>query len=101
MPEFKPNEPIETAESAIVVEQPPDRPLGAGRHRFRLVVVDDAGNQSQPDEITVIVIDDQAPTAVLEGPGRISFGKAIDLSGVKSTDAGGGRIVRYIWTLLD
>lgn len=52
MPVFTPNRPIETREPLIKVE--PDN-LPPGRYRFRLVVVDDDGNASAPDEVTVTI----------------------------------------------
>jgi hypothetical protein len=47
---FKVNEPLETREPFIAVDR-----LPLGRHRFQLVVEDQFGNASQPDEITVTV----------------------------------------------
>ena len=96
MPEFATNVPIETAEPRIEVTNA----LKPGRHRFRLVVVDDSGNESQPDLVDIIVLDRGAPTAVLDAPREVPFGQRFNLSGERSTDAGGGAIVRYIWTLL-
>jgi len=50
MARFEPNKPQETRESVILVEG-----LPLGNHVFRLVVVDDSGNTSEPDQITVTV----------------------------------------------
>jgi hypothetical protein len=44
MVQFRLNQTIETTEPTITV----DAGLPAGRHRFQLVVIDDAGNRSQP-----------------------------------------------------
>ena len=74
--------------------------MALGRQRFRLIVVDDAGLESQPDEVVVIVADQDAPTAVLRGPRITGFGRSFDLDGSASQDAGGGRIVQYVWTYL-
>ena len=73
--------------------------MGIGRQRFRLIVVDDAGLRSAPDEITVIVADQDAPTAVLRGPRITAFGRSFNLDGSASQDIG-GRIVQYVWTYL-
>jgi hypothetical protein len=101
MSEFKPNEPVETTDAKVEVTITPDNPLRTGRHRFRLVVVDDSGNTSAPDEVDVFVMDESAPTAVLEAPKRVRFGESFPMSGARSIDAGGGTIVRYIWTLIE
>ena len=45
--------PVESAEPAIEVTVDPAAPLSVGRHTFQLVVVDDAGNESQPDSVDV------------------------------------------------
>lgn len=50
MPRFEPNRPQETTETSVVVES-----LPLGVHRFQLVVVDQSGNQSDPDELVVTV----------------------------------------------
>jgi len=52
VPVFTPNQPVVTRESSVVVENR----LEPGRHRFRLVVVDDDGNESAPDEVVVVVL---------------------------------------------
>jgi hypothetical protein len=101
MAEFQPGQTIETEESTIEVTVTENRPLAVGRHRFRLVVVDDSGNESAPDTVVVHVVDDQAPTAILTAPERVSFGVSFPLDGSRSSDVGGGRIVRYLWTLMD
>ena len=101
MAEFKINTPISTDQPVIeVTVAAPAQPLAVGRHRFRLVVADDSNNLSDPDEIDVIVRDAVKPTAVLEGPRLVDFGAAFELSGRRSTDAGGGKVVKFIWTLV-
>ncbi len=100
MAEFIVNQDIKTEEPRIEVTITQDSPLKPGRHRFRLVVTDDAGNISIPDEIQVIVADTDNPTAVLRGPSSVSAGKSFELDGTRSIDAGGGRIEAYIWTYL-
>ncbi len=99
MAEFQPNAPIETTDPTIEVTVTPAKPLPVGRKRFQLVVVDDSGNQSDPDVVEVIVRDAQKPTAVIDAPRLVDFGKSFQLSGTRSSDVG-GRVVKYVWTLL-
>ena len=99
MAEFQPNAPIETTDPTIEVTVTPAKPLPVGRKRFQLVVVDDSGNQSDPDVVEVIVRDAQKPTAVIDAPRLVDFGKSFQLSGARSSDVG-GRVVKYVWTLL-
>ncbi|MDH5666844.1 MAG: hypothetical protein OEY86_02385 [Nitrospira sp.] len=98
---FRAGVPIETAESVISVDATPDRPLPVGRHTFQLEVVDDSGNRSDPDRVVVIVRDETNPTAVLDAPKTVGFGLSFPLSGKQSSDPPPGKIVRYIWTLVD
>lgn len=100
MAEFVINADVVTNEPTVEVTVTPDRPMALGRQRFRLIVVDDSGNRSAPDEVTVIVADQDAPTAVLRGPRITAFGRSFDLDGSASFDAGGGRVVQYVWTYL-
>lgn len=51
MPVLTIGQPLETRRPTLLVENK----LAAGSHRFALVVVDDAGNQSAPDELVVTV----------------------------------------------
>lgn len=51
MPKFELNQPITTETPVITV----DAGLHPGRYRFRLVVVDQAGNRSEPVEREVII----------------------------------------------
>ena len=101
MAEFKPGEPLETETPDVEVTVTPTAPLPIGRHRFQLVVEDDSGNRSEPVVAEVIVRDTQRPTAVLDAPRQVDFGRSFQLSGRRSTDIAGGRIVKYIWTRLD
>ncbi len=89
---------ISTETPTIEVTVDPSKPLPIGRQRFRLVVVDDSGNVSQGDEVDVIVADQTAPTAVLGAPRVVASGSSFKLDGSKSFDAGGGRVVKYVWT---
>ena len=109
MAEFKVNVPVAQADPVVKVESSPDLPIPLGVNRFRLIVVDDAGNESEPAFLNVIVRDDDKPTAVLQmvdDAGAVidpvvSFGKTFILSADKSADAPPGKIVEYRFTLLD
>lgn len=90
------NQPVGTLEAGFTVPQPAGHPLAVGRHRFRLFVNDDSGNQSLPAEVQVMVVDNIAPTAVLEAPKQVLQLQPFQLSGARSSDAG-GRVVRFEW----
>lgn len=100
MADFVINTDITTDTPTIEVTVSPDRPLPTGRHRFRLIVVDDAGNRSAADEVEMIIADQSAPTAVLNVPRIVAFGNSFNLDGSRSFDVGGGRIVQFVWTYL-
>lgn len=100
MAKFIPGQTVVTSDSQVEVTVPVDAPLAPGRHRFQLVVVDDAGNESAPAIAEIIVIDDSKPTAVLDAPARVSQGASFKLSGVRSADLPPGKIVQYRWTQL-
>ena len=99
MPDFQPGTTLETAESSVAVEASAQNPLPPGKMTFQLVVIDDAGNESQPVTADVFVLDTQAPTAILVAPSKVPAGQAFKLDGSRSTDIG-GKIVRYRWTRL-
>jgi hypothetical protein len=84
----------------LTIEIDATNPMKSGQYRFQLVVVDDAGNKSGPALLTVTIVDDQLPTARITGPETVSFNAGFTLSGQGSTDAGGGVITQYIWTLV-
>ena len=100
MAEFAVNADVTTDTPTVEVTINPDRPLPLGRQRFRLIVVDDAGNRSQADEVTIIIADEGAPTAVLRAPRIVAGGSSFTLDGSASFDTGGGRVVQYVWTYL-
>ncbi|MCP4378553.1 MAG: hypothetical protein GY794_20550 [bacterium] len=98
---------VETADSQLVIQMP-DQKLAVGQHRFNLTVEDDSGNASTAAQITVLVVDTTAPTAVLDlhdergrtvTDGRISFGSGFILSGKRSVDIG-GTVARYRWEVV-
>jgi hypothetical protein len=101
------NQTVETTDSELVIQMPNNK-LNVGKHSFSLTVEDNSGNTSVPATITVIVVDDQAPTAVLDlhdeqgrtvTDGRVSFGAGFILSGKRSADIGGA-IVKYVWEVV-
>jgi hypothetical protein len=100
MAEFVINKDITTTTPTIEVTLSPDKPLPLGRQRFQLIVVDDSGNKSGADVVEVIIADTTAPTAVLNAPKTAPFGTSFTLDGTKSFDAGGGKVVQYVWTYL-
>lgn len=93
--------PIETAEPKIEVDVNADNPLPIGRHVFSLRVVDDSGNTSAPAEVEVVVLDDQAPTAILRAPRQVPPGQSFVLDGSESADLPPGRIVQFTWTMVE
>ncbi len=92
---------VESADPGVEVTISPDAPLAVGRHRFQLIVVDDAGNSSLPDAVDIIVRDSKNPTAVITAPTQVEFGESFGLDGRRSSDVAPGRVVKYIWTLID
>jgi hypothetical protein len=100
MANFVPGTDITTDVPTIEVTVSSDKPLPMGRQVFRLVVVDDAGNTSKPDQVEVIIADQEAPTAVLRAPKVTAAGKSFNLDGSASFDVGGGKVVKWIWTYL-
>ena len=71
-------------------------------HHFQLIVVDDAGNESAPATATVVIKDSTRPTAVLTvAPTQVDPGVSFRLDGTKSADVAPGKIVQYVWTMVD
>jgi len=100
--------PVKTNDATLTITLPNEK-LKVGSHTFQLQVADDAGNVSAPARVLVIVVDTQAPTAVLTvsdeqgrplADNRIGFGRGFILDGRKSVDIGGS-IVSYTWTLVE
>lgn len=84
--------------------------LPVGRHVFQLVVVDDSGNESAPALVSIIVQDQERPTAVIdtidargtrspEPTVAIPFGQRFSLTGERSSDVGGA-VRQWRWTLM-
>ena len=92
------NQPIVTATAELTVTASPASPFLPGRYVVQLIVVDDSGNRSQPVVIALNVVDDEAPTAVITGPERVSVtAPSVTLSGAASSDVG-GTVQRYRWS---
>jgi chitodextrinase len=96
------NQPVESAapDATLVVTANAAQPLPVGAYTFQLEVVDNAGNRSKPVQARVVVVDNQAPTAIISAPRTVPFGTEFTLSGAESSDVGGGTIAKYIWTLI-
>ena len=96
------NQPVEgtAPDATLTIAVDAGRPLAVGSYTFQLEVVDDSGNRSQPAHVRLVVLDNQAPSAVISAPRSVPFNTAFTLSGAESQDVGGGRIARYIWTLV-
>ena len=93
---------LTTAESSVEVTVSPAAPIAPGIHHFQLVVVDEAGNQSEPATVGVIIKDTLKPTAVITAaPSQVDPGQSFRLDGSKSSDLPPGKIVNYIWTMID
>jgi hypothetical protein len=109
MPEFKPNQPVAQKEPIVRVDVSTAAPLPLGANRFRLIVVDDAGNESEPTFLDVVVRDLDKPTAVLDvvdANGKridpvVPRGQSFTLSGARSADVAPGKVVEYRFTLVD
>ena len=92
MATFKPNSDIsvQAAEPKLDVVATATNPLKVGKHVFRLVVRDDAGNDSDPALVTIIVVDTERPTAVVD---------VMLATGERSADIG-GKVALWQWELL-
>ena len=110
MARFQRNQPVEQANPQVKVDFAPNQQLDVGPNRFELVVIDDAGQESEPVAIEVVVLHDAKPTAVLDvlaangnrlQPAKIKRGQKISLSGKRSTDKAPGKIVKYRFTWVD
>jgi len=98
MAEFIIGKEISTEKPTVEVTITPTSRLAVGRHRFRLVVVDDSGNPSKADEVEIIVADREAPTAILRAPSVVGVGQSFTLDGSASFDVGGGSVTQWVWT---
>ena len=91
--------PGDDAKVRVVVDRA--NPIPLGEHRFVLVAVDDAGNESLPSEVVVTVFDDKQPVAKLSvvPSENLSFGDSFVLSAEGSFDVG-GTIREYRWFMV-
>lgn len=80
--------------------------LPLGNYQFQLVVTDNGGYVSMAAQVTVIIIDNVAPTARLDArnvggellpKNSVPYKEDFILDGSRSVDAGGGNIVSYTW----
>ena len=94
------NRPVEAAAPDATLVITMDRPLPVGSYLFQLEVIDNSGNRSQPVQARLIVVDTQAPSAIISAPRTVPFNTEFTLSGIESRDVGGGTIASYVWTLL-
>jgi hypothetical protein len=101
MPEFnQPGDEHVTERPEIEVTVNRERPLPPGTYVFGLRVVDNDDNVSDLATTKVVVVD-PGPSAVIDGPEQVGFGERFVLSGERSSDIEPGRIVRYLWTLVE
>jgi hypothetical protein len=100
MATFQPGTEIETSEPTVEVTVTASQPITPGAHSFQLIVVDDAGNKSEPMVVRLVVRDTQRPTAVLIAPEVVEFGQSFVLDGRRSSDVPPGRVVRFVWTMV-
>ncbi|HEU4621363.1 MAG TPA: hypothetical protein VFS42_03990 [Burkholderiaceae bacterium] len=101
---------VEAPEPLLDVQVAANAPLKVGKHVFQLIVRDDTGNESAPATVTIIVEDQERPTAVIdtidpagarnpEPEVKIPFGRAFVLTGERSSDVG-GEVKLWRWELL-
>jgi hypothetical protein len=101
---------VKSDEPLLDVAASPQTPLKPGKHVFQLVVTDDAGNESAPANVTIIIEDQERPTAVIdlleerggriaEPEVRLAFGQAFRLTGDRSSDVG-GEVKVWNWSLV-
>jgi len=93
---------LSTNENSVEVTVAAAAPIVPGVHHFQLVVVDDSGNHSDPATVAVVVKDSVKPTAVITAaPSQVEPGQSFRLDGSKSSDVPPGKIVSFIWTMID
>jgi hypothetical protein len=101
--DLKINQPIEAnaPDTQLTITVDSNNPMKIGTYLFQLEVIDNSGNRSKPATARITVIDQTAPTAIITPPTTtVPFAQGFTLSGKESTDAGGGEITKYIWTLV-
>jgi hypothetical protein len=93
-----------TADPTFILSATAVTALGAGTHSVSLVVVDESGNESEPDDTTLTIAGcgDNAPAAVAGGPYSTASGDPVTLDGSFSSDPDafcGDSITEYRWTV--
>ncbi len=101
MSEFVIGTPLETTDATIEVTVNVQKPIPVGKHRFQLLVVDDSGNKSLPSVVDVVVKDSQNPTAIVTAPSQVEYGKSFVLDGRTCSDVPPGKVVKYVWVMLE
>ncbi|HEY7493986.1 MAG TPA: hypothetical protein VIH59_23150 [Candidatus Tectomicrobia bacterium] len=97
--ELTPNQEIPTSDAVLeIVSEGASLPVG--QHIFQVVVVDSSGNRSVPATAEVIIVDTEAPTAVLDvrPSSRVELGSPFSLSAERSLGIRPEEQVQYIWT---
>jgi hypothetical protein len=93
---------ITTTEPTVSVDVTPTSAIPPGVHHFQLIVIDDAGNASDPATAQIVIKDSTKPTAVLAVvPTQVDPGVSFRLDGRNSSDVPPGKIAQFIWTLID
>ncbi len=98
---FKPGVTVRTKDPKLLIAADPQQPIPKGKWRFRLEVIDDSGNRSEPDHAVVHVRDTRRPVAVIKAPSQVELGEAFLLDASDSYDIPPGRVAWYCWTLLE
>src|SRR5215510_7295648 len=98
VPELTPNKEIPTPDPTLEIVSDGGS-LPVGKQVFQLVIVDSSGNRSAPVTAEVIIVDTQAPTAVLDvsPKSRVEFGSPVTLSAERSLGIRPDEQVQYIW----
>jgi hypothetical protein len=93
---------VVTTENVVEVTVSPTSMIPPGVHHFQLIVVDDAGNASDPATAEVVIRDSTKPTAVLRiAPTQVEPGQSFRLDGSASSDVPPGKVAQYIWLMVD
>ena len=102
MANFQVGTKVTTPENTVSVDVTPTSPIAPGVHHFQLIVVDEAGNASDAATAQIVIKDTTKPTAVLAiVPSQVDPGVSFRLDGSKSSDLPPGKIVQFIWTMVD
>ena len=109
MAKFVKSVPVYQGDPQVPLEALADPPWPAGTARLQLVVVDDAGVESDPVFVDIVVNQRPKPTAVLalvdgDGktitPARVPAGASFTLSAAGSSPVAPAKITQYRLTLV-